>query len=155
MADITATDSVSVPSSAMLVARSEDVLLACVAYNRPEMRALDALIRLCSSGDLRVSLLASATTSEGKARSIASLPTDLLLRVRSHLQTSLLQQLAAEATTALAQYGAALVEGLCAGCLWWNADVYCNGVRAWVEAGYRSRIVEAHFKAQTHDDPLR
>ena len=104
---------------------------------------------------LCVSLLASATTSEGKARSIASLPTDLLLRVRSHLQTSLLQQLAAEATTALAQYGAALVEGLCAGCLWWNADVYCNGVRAWVEAGYCSRIVEAHFKAQTHDDPLR
>lgn len=117
--------------SPTLVARSEDVLLACVAYNRPEMHTFDAVIRLRSRGDL------NATTAHKHRASIASLPTEVLLRIREHLQTSLRQQVAREAKTALTQYEAALVEGLCSDCFWWNTDVYGNDVWAWVEAGYR------------------
>lgn len=124
MASFTTTATTTNDSTCTIIARPEDVLLACVAYNRPEMRTLDVLIRRRSQG-----LLATSTSS--------ALPTELLLRIRSHLQTTLRAQLALEAKAALVQYESAHVEGLCTDCFWWNNDIYGSDVWAWVEAGYR------------------
>ncbi|KAI5124106.1 hypothetical protein M0805_000920 [Coniferiporia weirii] len=113
-----------------LLARPEDVFHACVAYNRPEMLALDSIIRLRSSDALVVS-----TAKQGAT--LASLPAEIFLRIRSHLQSSLRSTVAEHTVVALREYQAALVEGICPDCYWWNVDIYGEDVWAWVENGYR------------------
>lgn len=100
-----------------ILARPEDVLLAAVAYTRPQMLALDDLI--------------------SPSNATLALPTELLLHIRAHLQSLLVSQLADEAAASLFEYESALVEGLCPDCYWWNTDIYGTDVWAWVEHGYR------------------
>ncbi|KAL5535703.1 hypothetical protein ACEPAF_3797 [Sanghuangporus sanghuang] len=114
-----------------LTVRPEDLLLACVAYSRPEMLALDKIISLHSQN----ALVLGAEVEQSK--SIADLPVELLLRIRAELQSTLFASLKAEAAAALEQYQAALVEGICPDCFWWNSDVYGSDVWTWVENGYR------------------
>lgn len=106
--------------SSHLLARPEDVLLAAVAYTRPQMLVLDDLI-----------------ASQSAAKATLVLPNELLLHIRSDLQSLLVSQLADEATAELFEYESALVEGLCTDCYWWNTDVYGSDVWSWVEHGYR------------------
>ncbi|KAL5534051.1 hypothetical protein ACEPAG_511 [Sanghuangporus baumii] len=114
-----------------ITVRPEDLLLACVAYSRPEMLALDKIISLHSQN----ALVLDAEVEQSK--SIADLPVELLLRIRAELQSSLFASLKAEVAAALEQYQAALVEGICQDCFWWNSDVYGSDVWTWVENGYR------------------
>lgn len=114
-----------------LMLRPEDLLHACVAYTRPEMHTLNQIIALRSSGTLSVAA-ASPT-----AATLASLPPEVLLRVRAELQATLLQRAAVDTARALDEYEGALVDGLCADCFWWNHDIYGEDVWAWVENGYR------------------
>ncbi|KAH8119998.1 hypothetical protein DFH11DRAFT_23276 [Phellopilus nigrolimitatus] len=109
----------------------EDVLHACIAYCHPEMLALDSLIALHARSALRV----DATIP--RATSLLSVPQEILLRIRAQLQSALAASVAAESAAALREYEAALVEGLCPDCYWWNSDVYGEDVWDWVENGYR------------------
>lgn len=115
-----------------LMLRPEDLLHACVAYTRPEMHTLNQIIALRSSGTLSVSAASSKTGT-----TLASLPPEVLLRVRAELQAALLEHTATETARALDEYEGALVDGLCADCFWWNHDIYGEDVWAWVENGYR------------------
>lgn len=72
-----------------------------------------------------------------QSSSSTSLPVEILLRIRSNLQQSLVDALAEETSQALVDYESALVEGLCADCFWWNSDVYGSDVWSWVENDYR------------------
>lgn len=115
--------------SLSVTVRPEDLLLASVAYSRPEVLSLDKIIELRSQNAL--------DTSAEQAKSIADVPVELLLRIRAELQSSLFAALKKEAAAALEQYQAALVEGICPDCFWWNSDVYGTDVWTWVENGYR------------------
>lgn len=103
-----------------LPVRPEDILLASVAYNAPEMRSLDSII-----------------AQREQSTAVTPLPVEILLRIRSNLQQELFKSLAEETSRALVQYESTLVEGLCADCYWWNSDIYGQDVWAWVENGYR------------------
>lgn len=113
-----------------VVARTEDVLLACVAYSRPELVTFDRITRLHSAGSLDVAAPASSGAT------LNSLPPEVLLRVRGHLQASLRKSVAADTSAALTAYESALVEGLCADCFAWHSDVYGDDIWEWVENGY-------------------
>lgn len=114
-----------------ITVRPEDVLLASVAYSRPEMLALDNIIALHSQNKLVLDAAMNDKTT------IQALPAEILLRVRAQLQTALVASLAEDAATALVDYESALVEGICPDCFWWNTDIYGEDLWAWVENGYR------------------
>ena len=101
-----------------LPVRPEDILLASVAYNAPEMRSLDSII-----------------AQREQSTAVTPLPVEILLRIRSNLQQELFKSLAEETSRALVEYESTLVEGLCADCYWWNSDIYGQDVWAWVENG--------------------
>ncbi|EJD03762.1 uncharacterized protein FOMMEDRAFT_19119 [Fomitiporia mediterranea MF3/22] len=122
---------VTASDDAYIMARPEDVLLACVAYERPEMRTLDNVISLHSRNALVLDNSAKSATS------VLNLPAEILLRIRSHLQSELISSLTEDAAAALEEYQSALVEGICPDCFWWHTDVYGPDIWSWIENGYR------------------
>ena len=112
--------------------KSDSLLLACMAYTRPEMRTFGHIIRLHSTRSLVVDERASTQTS------LLTLPPEMLLHIRSFLQAELVKQLTTDAHHALLDYESTLVEGLCEDCFTWNCDVYGTDVWEWVENGYKN-----------------
>jgi hypothetical protein len=78
-------------------------------------------------------LISNQSSSQGASH----LPTELLLHLRSDLQSILLSQVADEAAASLFEYESSLVEGLCPDCYWWNTDIYGSDIWSWVEHGFR------------------
>jgi len=115
-------------TSEPFVAKREDVLHACVAHTLDEIRTLDKIISYHATGSLDIA---------HDGRTLLSLPPELLLHIRSHLQYALCDTLSAKTLGALEDYESALIEGLCEDCFRWHYDMNGDDIWAWVENGYR------------------
>jgi hypothetical protein len=94
-----------------------------VAYDAPELVSLDAIIAAHSQGKLQVQATSQTQTT------IASIPIELLLQVRTHLLPSLVLEVNSQAVNALDNFENASSERLCTECIEYNEQVY--GTAAW------------------------
>lgn len=102
---------------APVLATSRSVLMhATLAHLSPEVQALDTIIH----GSL-----------VGRSSTLPSMPTELLLLIRSHLQPMLIAHLLEMSMAALMQHELSLQGLLCSDCIAYNQEIYGPDVWQW------------------------
>ncbi|VDB94529.1 unnamed protein product [Peniophora sp. CBMAI 1063] len=100
---------------------------AVLAHLSPEVDALDRITALRSHGALR-------TADSGAKTTIASIPPEIFLHVRSYLLPTVTDDLLAETRTAYADYLLTRARSLCSECLAYNVYVYGPDSLTWPES---------------------
>ncbi|KAF7972213.1 hypothetical protein HWV62_18710 [Athelia sp. TMB] len=102
---------------------------ASLAAMSPELITLNTIIRLRSSGALKVAATSRPTTS------ILAIPPEILLAIRGHLLPLVITHLTTLSGAALVAYEATRRAQLCAECLEFNTHVFGPDLWAWPGTG--------------------